>query len=224
MLRRRRLPPRRADVPRERLVLPVLLHDDRRQAGLPRPAPRSREPARGLRRSKVTVTAGVPTIWMGILQTLDANPGVYDLSSIRFMTVGGAAPPRAMIEAFSERHGLHIVHGWGMTEMSPVGTISGAPGQETGLSPQEAYSRRAHAGPPDPVRRDPRERRGRLRPLGRRDDGRARGARPVDLVGVLRVRRGRRPLDGRRLVQDGRRRDDPPRRRSSRCRTARRIS
>ena len=45
------------------------------------------------------------------------------------MTVGGSAPPRAMIEAFSERHGLHIVHGWGMTEMTPVGTLSGAPGQ-----------------------------------------------------------------------------------------------
>jgi fatty-acyl-CoA synthase len=62
------------------------------------------------------------------------------------MTVGGSAPPRAMIEAFGERHGLHIVHGWGMTEMSPVGTISGAPGQETGLSKDEAYSRRALQG------------------------------------------------------------------------------
>ena len=73
----------------------------------------------GFVEQKVTVTAGVPTIWMGILQLLDANPGKWDLSSIRFMTVGGAAPPRSMIEAFGERHGLHIVHGWGMTEMSP---------------------------------------------------------------------------------------------------------
>jgi fatty-acyl-CoA synthase len=66
------------------------------------------------------------------------------------MTVGGSAPPRAMIEAFSERHGLHIVHGWGMTEMTPVGTLSGAPGQEAGLEPQEAYSRRAMQGFPIP--------------------------------------------------------------------------
>jgi fatty-acyl-CoA synthase len=99
---------------------------------------------------KVTVTAGVPTIWMGILQALDANPGGWDLSRMRTMTVGGAAPPRAMIEAFSERHGLHITHGWGMTEMSPVGTLSGAPGQETGLSAQEAYTRRAMQGLPIP--------------------------------------------------------------------------
>ena len=148
--RRRRLPPGRPDVPRERVVLPLRVHDDGRQAGVPRPPPGSRELLEDFQEQKVTVTAGVPTIWMGILQTLDANPGVYDTSSIRFMTVGGAAPPRAMIEAFSERHGLHIVHGWGMTEMSPVGTLSGAPGQETGLSPQEAYTRRALQGLPLP--------------------------------------------------------------------------
>jgi fatty-acyl-CoA synthase len=99
---------------------------------------------------RVTVSAGVPTIWMGILQTLDANPGRWDLSAMRTMTVGGAAPPRAMIEAFGERHGLHITHGWGMTEMCPIGTISGAPGQEAGLSPDEAYDRRALQGPPIP--------------------------------------------------------------------------
>ena len=159
---------------------------------------------------KVTVTAGVPTIWMGILQTLDANPGAYDVSTIRTMTVGGAAPPRAMIEAFQERHGLHIVHGWGMTEMSPVGTLSGAPGQESGLSPQEAYTRRAMQGLADPVLRDPRARCGGSRSMGRRDDGRARGPRPVDRLGVLRVGRGSGSLDGRRLVQDRRRRHHPP--------------
>ena len=104
----------------------------------------------GLAEQKVTVTAGVPTIWMGILQALDANPRGWDLSAIRMMTVGGSAPPRAMIEAFSERHGLHVVHGWGMTEMTPVGTMSGIPGQESGLDPQEAYTRRAMQGLPIP--------------------------------------------------------------------------
>ena len=97
---------------------------------------------------RVTVTAGVPTIWMGILQALDANPAGWDLSSLRTMTVGGAAPPRAMIEAFQERHGLHVTHGWGMTEMCPIGTISGAPGQEEGLAGSAAYEKRALQGPP----------------------------------------------------------------------------
>ena len=95
----------------------------------------------GLAEQKVTITAGVPTIWMGILQALDANPGGWDLSSIRIMTVGGAAPPRAMIEAFGERHGLHIVHGWGMTEMSPVGTMSGTRGRR----PASSHRRRTRA-------------------------------------------------------------------------------
>src|SRR5207248_5235013 len=56
----------------------------------------------------VTVTAGVPTIWMGILQLLDANPGRWDLSALRAMLVGGSAAPRAMIAGFKQRHGLHI--------------------------------------------------------------------------------------------------------------------
>jgi len=99
---------------------------------------------------RVTISAGVPTIWMGVLQALDANPGGWDLSAMRMMTVGGAAPPRSMIEAFGERHGLRVAHGWGMTEMSPVGTLSGLPEQEVGLEPQEAYSRRALQGPPIP--------------------------------------------------------------------------
>ena len=99
---------------------------------------------------RVTLTAGVPTIWMGILQALDANPGRWDLSAMRSMTVGGSAPPRAMIEAFGDRHGLHVVHGWGMTEMSPIGTISGIPGQERGLDKAAAYDKRAQQGPPIP--------------------------------------------------------------------------
>ncbi len=99
---------------------------------------------------RVTVTAGVPTIWMGVLQALDANPGGWDLSSLRMMTVGGAAPPRSLIEAFQERHGLHVAHGWGMTEMTPVGTLSGLPEHEIGLEPPELYDRRAMQGPPIP--------------------------------------------------------------------------
>ena len=73
---------------------------------------------------RVTVTAGVPTVWLGVLQELDKNPGAYDLSSMRMMVVGGAAAPREMIKAFQERHGLRMIQGWGMTETTPVGTVS----------------------------------------------------------------------------------------------------
>jgi acyl-CoA synthetase (AMP-forming)/AMP-acid ligase II len=99
---------------------------------------------------QVTLSAGVPTIWMGILQALDASPGRWDLSAMRHMLVGGSAPPRALIEAFGERHGMHIVHGWGMTELSPIGTMSGAPGQERGLTGAARYEKRAQQGPPIP--------------------------------------------------------------------------
>ena len=76
----------------------------------------------------VTWAAGVPTIWMGILALLDANPGAWDLSRMKGMLVGGAAVPRAMIAGFKQRHGLQIVHGWGMTETSPVASEAALPG------------------------------------------------------------------------------------------------
>jgi fatty-acyl-CoA synthase len=69
---------------------------------------------------------------------------------MRMMTVGGAAPPRALIEGFGKRHGLSVAHGWGMTEMSPVGTLSGLPEHEVGLQDDEIYARRAIQGPPIP--------------------------------------------------------------------------
>ena len=77
-----------------------------------------------LERERVTVAAGVPTIWAGILQYLDANPRKHDLSRIRFMIVGGSAVPESMLRSFQERHGLRIVQAWGMTEMSPLGSIT----------------------------------------------------------------------------------------------------
>ena len=77
-------------------------------------------------RERVTLTGGVPTIWMGVLQYLDANPGKFDLSAIRAMYVGGSAVPQALIEAFERRYGLRILQAWGMTELAPLGTV-GAP-------------------------------------------------------------------------------------------------
>src|SRR5437870_1542050 len=76
----------------------------------------------------VTWTAGVPTIWLGILQLLDANPGRWDLSHMKGMLVGGSAAPRAMIAGFKQRHGLSVCHGWGMTETSPVASVAAFPG------------------------------------------------------------------------------------------------
>jgi fatty-acyl-CoA synthase len=99
---------------------------------------------------RVTITAGVPTIWMGVLQLLDANPGVRNLSALRSMVVGGAAIPQAMIEAFEKRHGLQVVHAWGMTEMAPLGTASHTPHDLTDAPDEVKYRQRAKQGRPSP--------------------------------------------------------------------------
>jgi fatty-acyl-CoA synthase len=73
---------------------------------------------------RVTVAAGVPTIWNGILARLDAEPKRWDLSRVRTMIIGGSAAPPAMIDGFQRRHGLVVTHAWGMTETNPLGTIA----------------------------------------------------------------------------------------------------
>jgi fatty-acyl-CoA synthase len=78
----------------------------------------------GMEQEGVSVAAGVPTIWMGMLQLLDREPGRFDISKLRAMLVGGSAAPRSLIAGFKQRHGIQIVHGWGMTETSPLATAS----------------------------------------------------------------------------------------------------
>ena len=73
-----------------------------------------------IERERVTLAMGVPTIWNNLLQYLDNHPA--DLSSLRAMVVGGSAVPRSMIETFRNKYGVLIIQGWGMTEMSPLGT------------------------------------------------------------------------------------------------------
>jgi fatty-acyl-CoA synthase len=93
---------------------------------------------------KVTWSAGVPTIWQGLLQVGDA-----DLSSVRELMAGGSAVPEALIRAYDERHGVPMVQGWGMTETSPVAALSRLPaGVE--LPADEAYALRATQGRPLP--------------------------------------------------------------------------
>ena len=74
-------------------------------------------------RERVTVTAGVPTVWLAMLQELDKSPGVHDLSALRTIAIGGSAAPSSLIAAYQERHNIRIVHAWGMTELTPLGTV-----------------------------------------------------------------------------------------------------
>ena len=73
-----------------------------------------------------SVSSGVPTIWTDVLNYGRAHPEV-DLSSLRLVTAGGSAPPRALMEGFEERFGVPMIQGWGMTETSPLCTVSHPP-------------------------------------------------------------------------------------------------
>ncbi|HEY2532615.1 MAG TPA: long-chain-fatty-acid--CoA ligase [Xanthobacteraceae bacterium] len=70
---------------------------------------------------EVTCSAGVPTIWLALLQHLEKTGG--KLPHLRQVVIGGSACPRAMIRAFQEVYGVEVAHAWGMTEMSPLGTV-----------------------------------------------------------------------------------------------------
>jgi fatty-acyl-CoA synthase len=77
-----------------------------------------------LETERVTVAAAVPTIFLALHGHLEATGG--RLTSLKRVMIGGSAVPRAMTEAYLKRHGVRLMHGWGMTEMSPLGTLTGA--------------------------------------------------------------------------------------------------
>ena len=104
-----------------------------------------------------TLSLGVPTIWMSLIQTFDAaqqpgspNAGRWKLPRGMRSLVGGAAVPESLIRAF-DRHGIWIEQGWGMTETSPVCTISYPRAELQGASDDEKYRRAAMAGVPVPL-------------------------------------------------------------------------
>ncbi len=71
---------------------------------------------------RVTLSAGVPTVWQGLLGYVEANN--LKFSTMRRTVIGGSACPPAMMRTFQERYDVQVIHAWGMTEMSPVGTVA----------------------------------------------------------------------------------------------------
>jgi acyl-CoA synthetase (AMP-forming)/AMP-acid ligase II len=93
---------------------------------------------------KVTLAAGVPSIWTALYQELKQNP--RDTSSMRATVVGGSAMPRALIEAYEKELNIPVVHAWGMTEMSPLGTVSLLLGKHQDLADEEKWDIKAKQG------------------------------------------------------------------------------
>ena len=95
---------------------------------------------------KVTFTAGVPTVWLGLLQHLQKSG--QKLSTVNRMVVGGSACPPALMKAFKEEFGIHIHHAWGMTELSPLGTFNALKNKHLALSPEQQFDVHVRAGRP----------------------------------------------------------------------------
>jgi fatty-acyl-CoA synthase len=95
---------------------------------------------------KVTLTAAVPTVWLGLLQHLEATGGKLD--TLKRVVIGGSACPRAMTEAFEKKYGVTVDHAWGMTEMSPIGSFCSIKPVYDGLEGDALYDLKVKQGHP----------------------------------------------------------------------------
>ncbi len=92
----------------------------------------------------VTLSAGVPTVWQGLLAYVDANK--LSFSTMNRTVIGGSACPPAMMKTFQDTYGVQVLHAWGMTEMSPVGTVAALKGSQIGLDAPARFAIQAKQG------------------------------------------------------------------------------
>jgi fatty-acyl-CoA synthase len=87
------------------------------------PNPQVRDIVEIVHQEKVTFVGAVPTIWIGVQALLDQEPH-FDISSIRCIPIGGSAAPKSLLDSYEKKYGVRMTHAWGMTEMTPLGTVS----------------------------------------------------------------------------------------------------
>ena len=95
-----------------------------------------------LERRRVTLTAAVPTVWMGLLTHLQSTPSLR-LSSLQRVVIGGAAVPESMLRSFEEVYGVRVCHAYGLTETSPLMTLNNAKGAVPRTAAQKLMQGRA---------------------------------------------------------------------------------
>ncbi|MCC6592878.1 MAG: long-chain-fatty-acid--CoA ligase [Xanthomonadales bacterium] len=93
---------------------------------------------------RVTLSSGVPTVWQGLLAYVEQHG--LRFSTMKRTVIGGAACPPGMLRAFVQRHGVAVIHGWGMTETSPFGTAAVLKGSQLVLGEEERFSVQAKQG------------------------------------------------------------------------------
>ncbi|HYM11939.1 MAG TPA: long-chain fatty acid--CoA ligase [Bryobacterales bacterium] len=113
---------------------------------LPGRHPEIRDLAQLIEGERATVTLGVPTIWIGLYDLLQQEE--FDLSSLRFVASAGSAIPRRLVEAFEREHGVRIVQNWGMTETTPIATLSQLKSHMSAWPEHDRFGVRAKQGIP----------------------------------------------------------------------------
>src|SRR5690606_20485759 len=93
---------------------------------------------------KVTISAGVPTIWLGVLKELEQKE--YDTSSLRAIVCGGSAAPRGLIQAFESKFKIPFLHAYGLTETTPVVTSARLKSYQRNLPEEERLDFRSKQG------------------------------------------------------------------------------
>lgn len=101
-----------------------------------------------IEKERVTITAGVPTIWIGLLNELKTN--TYDLSSLRNIVCGGSALPKGILRTYQEKYNISFIHAYGSTETSPVATVSRVKSYQEGLDHEEKLDIISKQGIPVP--------------------------------------------------------------------------
>jgi fatty-acyl-CoA synthase len=111
------------------------------------PNPQPRDIVEIVHNERVTVVGAVPTVWIAVDNILEKEPQ-WDISSIRCIPIGGSAAPRTLIEKFEKKYGATMWHAWGMTEMTPLGTVGRLKSHMEALPDEERFAIRAKQGYP----------------------------------------------------------------------------
>jgi fatty-acyl-CoA synthase len=110
----------------------------------PGPAPDPADIASLIEEEEVTLTAGVPTVWLGLLEYLQENDA--DISSLERIIIGGSAAPESVIRTFDEQYDVEVLHAWGMTEMAPIGSVAKLKPHMHDWDADDRYAKQAKQG------------------------------------------------------------------------------
>lgn len=110
------------------------------------PNPTPRDICELIQTEQVTITGAVPTVWIAVKELVEREG--FDISSLRTIVIGGSAAPRALQEAYEKKFGVTMTHAWGMTEMTPLGTVTHLKSYMRDWSEDQRYEIRARVGYP----------------------------------------------------------------------------